>query len=111
MAFYCCECEKPIVAKFDGNKTIVSGLIDADNNFYHIGCYDIHKNRGNGANMCPKCAGSGIELEPYNAYPKGLPDSDWEEDIQYRKHQCTMCGGKGFSNKKVVQVVTYKFED
>lgn len=50
---------------------------------------------------CPECKGKGTIKEKYNAYPSGLPDSDWAEDWKYRDVVCKLCHGSGAVPKKM----------
>lgn len=47
---------------------------------------------------CPKCHGSGIIHEKYNAYPSNLPDSGWGELWRYRDKECDLCNGEGYTD-------------
>lgn len=67
---------------------------------YHVDCHHAHKMSERGLNYeCPKCGGKGYIMEKYNAYPMGLPDSGWVDDIQFRKIDCDICHGNGYTKK------------
>lgn len=51
---------------------------------------------------CPKCDGLGYEVITYNAYPSGLPDSGWVDDMQEFKAECNLCNGNGFTKEKFI---------
>lgn len=63
----------------------------------------IRKIKGDCVHQCPKCKGLGYIREEYNAYPSGLPDSMWAQDIRTRKVQCDLCKGIGYTEKKFVE--------
>lgn len=48
---------------------------------------------------CPKCNGKGVVTISYNAYPPGLPDSGFVEDIRYKDIECDLCKGEGYADK------------
>lgn len=110
MEIYCDECNNIIYTQYVDRGHKINCYI-LDGKFYHDKCYIKHINRRNGSTECPQCKGMGYTLEPYNAYPSGLPDSGFAEDIKYREKTCSMCSGKGFANKKLVEVISYKFEE
>lgn len=56
--------------------------------------------QGNKIYKCPKCDGKGTVSVKYNAYPRGLPDSDWVEDWKYKDVICDLCGGEGYTEHK-----------
>lgn len=58
------------------------------------------KVQGENTHRCPKCHGSGIVSIEYNAYPKGLPDSDFRTDMQWQDIPCDLCAGVGFTAEK-----------
>lgn len=49
--------------------------------------------------ICPKCKGTGIITVEYNGYPNGLPDSGWVYEAAYRKEECDLCKGEGYTGK------------
>lgn len=49
---------------------------------------------------CPKCKGKGTITIEYNAYPKGLPDSGFVYEAGYRKEECDLCDGQGYTKEK-----------
>ena len=51
---------------------------------------------------CPKCNGCGYVEERYNAYPSGMPDSGWVIDWKYRKVECDLCKGHGYTTTEYV---------
>lgn len=64
-----------------------------------------------GLHICPKCNGTGSVSIEYNAYPSGLPDSGWVEDIKTKIISCDLCAGGGYTEQKfepVTKVVGYK---
>lgn len=56
--------------------------------------------------ICPNCNGKGVIQKKYNAYPRGLPDSDWVFDWRYKNIQCGLCDGEGYTIKKFVPKMT-----
>lgn len=52
--------------------------------------------------VCPKCNGVGSTEVRYNAYPKGLPDSGWVDDWQYKTVECDVCDGEGYTKDKLI---------
>ncbi|AEX26663.1 hypothetical protein KP27_198 [Klebsiella phage KP27] len=52
--------------------------------------------------VCPKCNGKGYETIRYNAYPSGLPDSGWVEDMKDFNKECDLCNGHGRTKDKFV---------
>lgn len=63
----------------------------------------IKRIKGDRRHRCPKCHGYGYITEEYDAYPAGLPDSGWAQDIQHRKVMCNLCHGVGYTEKKFVE--------
>lgn len=62
----------------------------------------INARRGMFQHKCPKCDGLGYEVITYNAYPSGLPDSGWVDDMQEFKAECNLCNGNGFTKEKFI---------
>lgn len=54
---------------------------------------------------CPKCNAQGSKSVKYNAYPKGMPDSGWVDDWQYKTVECDLCHGEGYTAKQYVAEV------
>jgi DnaJ-class molecular chaperone len=54
---------------------------------------------------CPKCNGDGVKKVTYNAYPSGLPDSGWVEDIRTRDIGCDLCEGHGYTEKELKPII------
>ena len=46
---------------------------------------------------CPKCGGEGLITIEYNGYPSGLPDSGWVYEPAFRKENCDLCQGQGYT--------------
>lgn len=59
----------------------------------------------NTPHICPKCNGHGCTSEQYNAYPSGLPDSGWVQDIRSRDVKCTVCNGEGYTPKLLRAII------
>lgn len=62
---------------------------------------------------CPKCSGAGFNEKTYDAYPEGLPDSGWAQDMKVKLLECELCKGHGFTEKQYlpdikVEVIGYK---
>lgn len=49
--------------------------------------------------VCPKCLGTGNITVEYNGYPRGLPDSGFVYEAAYRKEECDLCQGEGYTDK------------
>ncbi len=74
--------------------------LDFDGKLYHLTCLERKTWADRGyTHTCPICKGVGKVLQEYDAYPKGLPDSGWTQDIQTRKVTCEFCEGIGFLRK------------
>lgn len=56
--------------------------------------------QGERVHKCPKCQGRGYLTERYNAYPSGLPDSDWGQDWRSRNIDCDLCEGEGYTERE-----------
>ncbi|PFT50860.1 MULTISPECIES: hypothetical protein [Bacillus cereus group] len=54
---------------------------------------------------CPKCKGEGSLQAKYDAYPKGLPDSGWAQDIKTKIVECEICQGHGYTKKQMRPIV------
>ena len=76
---------KNLIDKYGGGKILIEIL---------------EEEQGNKIYKCPKCSGKGLLNVSYNAYPKGLPDSGWVDDIQYKDVCCELCNGEGYTEKK-----------
>lgn len=60
---------------------------------------------------CPKCNGKGYVEVEYDAYPTGLPDSGWAQDIRIREDGCDLCNELGYTEvekKPIFKVVGYQ---
>jgi hypothetical protein len=62
---------------------------------------------------CPKCNTQGGTTEYYNAYPSGLPDSGFVQDMQPKFVECDLCEGHGYTEieykpKLKTEVVGYE---
>ena len=56
--------------------------------------------RGNRIYKCPKCEGTGVLVEKFNDYPRGLPDSDYTYKEGRRECSCDLCDGHGYTSKE-----------
>lgn len=54
---------------------------------------------------CPKCEGDGYWMKPFNAYPSGLPDSGWVQDIRYKHESCIYCMAEGYVTSKKIDEI------
>jgi DnaJ-class molecular chaperone len=57
--------------------------------------------QGNNKYLCPKCNGTGSVTIEYNGYPSGLPDSGFVYEATYRKEECDLCKGQGYTSKQM----------
>ena len=57
--------------------------------------------QGNNKYLCPKCNGTGTITIEYNGYPPNLPDSCGVYEAAYRKEECDLCKGQGYTNKQM----------
>lgn len=53
--------------------------------------------KGDRVHKCPKCHGKGFNLEYYNSYPSGLPDSGFVYQKASREIKCDLCHGFGYT--------------
>lgn len=57
--------------------------------------------QGDNKYLCPKCNGMGTITIEYNGYPSGLPDSGFVYEAAYRKEECDLCKGQGYTNRQM----------
>lgn len=57
--------------------------------------------QGDNKYLCPKCNGMGTLTIEYNGYPSGLPDSGFVYEAAYRKEECDLCKGQGYTNRQM----------
>lgn len=104
MAQRCDICE----TDFENNEEV----IHYEDMIVHKECLKKFKNKAAGRKYkCPKCKGTGLYEFRYNAYPSGLPDSDWAEDWKTGTTKCDLCDGHGATEKEYIpeyEVVGYK---
>lgn len=67
-----------------------------------INVAELIKQRYKDLHKCPQCNGLGYVVEEYNAYPHNLPDSGWVYQPGFRKSECDLCKGVGFTKEEFV---------
>jgi hypothetical protein len=98
----CAECGKTI----SGSAEICIDII------YHPECLRIKKLRDVGyTHECPMCEGTGRVSYQYNAYPSGLPDSGFVDDMRTAYKDCDLCEGRGYLKNKLPPELNGVFKD